>query len=722
MIFILCIASVVFALGYALFNFRAVKKLSEGTKEMQEIAAHIRSGSFVFLKEEYKILLIIAAVVFFGIIAFIHWSTGIAFLIGLAMSTCPCWIGMITATYANVRVTNTARTTNRLSTTLQVAIRAASVMGLSVAAFSILGFLIVYAIFHGQLSTLDIVKNWIGLEFRPFSMTATAYSFGCSFIAIFARIGGGIYTKAADMGADLVGKYEMDIPEDDARNPATIADNVGDNVNDVAGLGSDLLESNVGAIISAVLFALTVSIDVMARSGLVNVWQVQSLYLYAVGVAALGLISCTIGIFIILHRNMSNTDPQKDLNSLSTISASLVVVTSLIYTLVTFNNFSFSALNFNLGILSPWVCILCGILSGIIIGKVSEYYTSYAYSPTQQLAESAKEGAAIVITKGDALGKKSTLATVVIIVIALLISSSVAGTFGVALAAVGMLSFVGTTVTIDSYGPISDNAGGIAEMAHLPASVREITDMADAAGNTTAAIGKGFAIGSAAFATLSLIMNYVSAYTPIGQDPVLNMVNPLVISGLLLGGALPYYFSGLLTDEVSKAANIMVLEVRRQFAEIKGLREGKVKPDYDKCIQISSSASLKGMKIPAILPIAFSVGGGLLLGPDFVGALLIGATVVAVPLAIECGNSGGAWDNAKKFIETGGIPGEGKGSPAHHAAIVGDTVGDPKKDTVGPSLDIMIKIMSTVSLITVTIYNFYNLYSWIQSLLPNFFI
>lgn len=720
MVMFLCIISVAVSLIYAGYNYKVVKAKSEGTAEMQWIAGAIRSGAIVFLKHEYAMLIKIAIPTAIAIGIFIHPSTGIAFVVGLVMSSCPCWIGMMSATLSNVRVTNTARETGKLSDTVHVALTGASVMGLSVAAFSILGFIIVYGIFGYQLDSLDLVSNWIGFEFRPFTLTCSAYSFGCSFIAIFARIGGGIYTKAADMGADLVGKNEMDIPEDDPRNPATIADNVGDNVGDVAGLGSDLLESNVGAIISVVLLGIFVSIDAIANSGDVAPEQIRTLCLFPIGVASLGLIACTIAIFVVLHREMSNNNPQRDLNNVTGISAILVAISSAILTVVMFGGFDYKLLSFNLGIMSPWIALLVGVISGIVIGKISEYYTSYDYSPTRKLAVACKEGEAIAITQGMSLGMKSCLLPVLVLGISLFLAHASSGMYGVALAAVGMLSFVATTVSVDTYGPISDNAGGIAEMAHLDPSVRAITDKADAVGNTTAAIGKGFAIGSAAFATLGIIMNYVNSYHPAGEKLVLNILDPLVLVGLLIGSALPFYFSGMLIDEVSNAAGKMVQEVRRQFKEIVGLSKGTAKPDYDECVKISSLAALHGMKIPALFGIFFAVGGGFICGPDFVGALLVGSTLSAIALAIFCGNAGGAWDNAKKYIEIGGIEGQRKGGVAHRAAVVGDTVGDPLKDTLGPSMDIMIKIMSTVSLIAVSGFYRFNLFDWIARLLGAF--
>ena len=708
MISVLCVIVVTLAISYAVFNYYNVKAKTEGTKEMQEIAEAIRIGANAFIMHEYKILITISVLLALLLGIFISYSTGIAFAVGVVMSASAGWIGMKIATYSNVRVTNEARTTGRISKTVHVALKGASVMGLCVAAFAILGLIIVYALFNYQLEVLEMIENWAGFTFVPFIMTVSGYALGCSVVAMFDRVGGGIYTKAADMGADLVGKTEEDIPEDDPRNPATIADNVGDNVGDVAGLGSDLLESNVGAIVSAMLLGIYTFINVMINSGNVATGQLKMLCLYPVGIAALGLLSCIIALFVVLNRPMSE-NPHKDLNKATLISATLTAILTAILTFFMFKNVDCTQFGFNLGAISAWVSALMGVVSGIAIGKISEYYTSYDYKPTKKIATASKEGAAITITEGIAVGMKSCLAPLFVLGVALLIAFLSAGMYGVAIAAVGMLSFVATTVSVDTYGPISDNSGGIAEMAHLDPKVRQITDKLDSVGNTTAAIGKGFAIGSAAFAALGLMVCYLYSYQPLGATLSLNLLNPLVLVGILIGGALPFYFSGMLIEAVSKAANGMVQEVRRQFREIVGLREGKAKPDYKRCIEISSSSAIKEMKSPALLAVFFPVISGFLFGPEFVAGILIGGIISAIMLAIFCGNAGGAWDNAKKFIEAGGVPGEGKGSEAHHASVVGDTVGDPLKDTDGPSLDILIKIMSTVSLITVCMFDRYNL-------------
>lgn len=715
MVIVLGILAIFLALIFTAENYVKTKKLSEGTQEMEEIAMAIRTGADAFIKHEYKILFSIVAIIAVLLGVFISISTGIAFCIGVVMSASAGWIGMKIATYANVRTTNEARTTNKIENTVRVALRGASVMGLCVGSFSILGLIIVYLMFKNQLDILEMIENWAGFSFVPFIMTVSGYALGCSVVAMFDRVGGGIYTKAADMGADLVGKTELDLPEDDSSNPATIADNVGDNVGDVAGLGSDLLESNVGAIVSAMLLGIYTFIRAVTKSN-VEPEMLDKLSMYSLGVAGLGLISCVIGLFVVLKTRMSD-DPHKDLNKATLISAAFTAIATGVLTYVMFYKVDTGAVEFELGFISPWISAMMGIVSGVAIGKITEYYTSYDYNPTKRVAIASKEGAAINITSGLAVGMKSCFIPVIIIGVALLVAFMASGMFGVAVGAAGMLSFVATTVSVDTYGPISDNAGGIAEMAHLDPGVRAITDRLDAVGNTTAATGKGFAIGSAAFTSLGLLICYLYSYLPLGSEISLNILNPFVLVGILIGAALPFYFSGMLIDAVSKAANKMVDEVRRQFKEIPGLRERTAKPDYKRCIEISSQSALKEMKAPAILAVITPILSGFIFGPEFVAGLLIGAIACSIMLAIFAGNAGGTWDNAKKYIEIGGVLGAEKGSEAHHAAVVGDTVGDPLKDTDGPSLDILVKIMSTVSLIFVCVFCKYNLLDWIMRLL-----
>ncbi len=620
-------------------------------------------------------------------------------------------IGMRIATYANVRVTNMARRTGNIGKTLKVALSGGSVMGLCVAGFALLGLLICHFAFGYQLSNIQSYTNWAGISFIPYSMTLSSYALGCSCIAIFNRVGGGIYTKAADMGADLVGKTEVNIPEDDHRNPGTIADNVGDNVGDVAGLGSDLLESYIGAIVAAVVLAIHIFISLRATGQEMSATLFKNLYSLPIAFAAIGLVACVIGLAYVLTRDLSG-NPHKELNKATWISAGGTTVGGLVLTILTFKGEDISMLPFRLGTISPWVSAVLGVVSGIIIGKIAEYYTSYDYKPTRLIVKASNEGPAITVTQGLSVGMKSCMSSLFVIGFALLISYYVCGIFGVAMSAVGMLSFVATTVSVDTYGPISDNAGGIAEMANLPKEVREITDQLDAVGNTTAAIGKGFAIGSAAFATLSLMISYLYSFNPPHAELLLNILNPLTLTGILVGGALPYYFSGMLIDSVSKTAQVMVEEIRRQFRTIKGILTGEVDPDYARCIDIATKGALSEMKKPALIAILFPILGGFILGPLFVGGILFGATISAIMLAIFCGNAGGAWDNAKKYIEVS----NNKGSEAHKASIVGDTVGDPLKDTVGPSLDIFIKIMATISTIAVAFFAKFNLLELISNL------
>ncbi|MDE5830817.1 MAG: sodium-translocating pyrophosphatase [Clostridia bacterium] len=710
MIIYVSMFAVTLALCYAAINYTKTVRLSEGSAAMIEIASAIRTGANAFMTLEYKMLIKFSIILSLLIGIFISYSAGIACAIGVIMSSCPSWIGMKIATYSNVRTTNTARSGN-ISETVRVALRGGSVMGLSVSAFTLLGFIIVYALFNGQLGYLGLEKSWIGFEFQAFNMTLSSYSLGCSVVAMFARIGGGIYTKAADMGADLVGKTEFDIEEDSPYNPATIADNVGDNVGDVAGLGSDLLESTAGAIVSAMLLGVyTFSTKMGANASIV---ELKKLCLYPLGVASFGLIACVIGLAFVLSGPMSD-EPHKDLNNATLISAVLTAISAAILSYFMFQDMICTAFRF--GAISPFISALMGVISGIIIGKISEYYTSYDYKPTLGIAKISKEGSALTIIEGLAVGLMSCLPSLIVIGIALLVSFFCSDLYGIAIAGAGMLSFVATTVSVDTYGPISDNAGGIAEMAGLDPKVRAITDKLDAVGNTTAAIGKGFAIGSATFAALGLMVNYLNAYQISGTELVLNAISPLVLVGILVGLMLPAFFSGMLMRSVRKAADGMVIEVRRQFTENPGILKGTVKPDSKRCIEISSSTSLNEMKASAILAVVVPVASGFIFGTELVAGLLLGGIGSAILLAILCGNAGGAWDNAKKAIEIGMITGEGKGTIAHIASVVGDTVGDPLKDTVGPCLDIFIKIMSTVSLVTVCMFSKYNLLDLLQNL------
>lgn len=711
----LVIVAALLALGYAAFNFIGVKNLDEGTDRMKEIAAAIRVGANAFITYEYKIIAVVVVIIAIAFAAIFtvqygefSWEPSVCFMIGVIMSASAGWVGMKIATYANVRVSNTARNTKNIGSTLKVALKGGSVMGLCVGGFALLGLFLVYIIFGFGLNMLDI-EALRGAH--VFTQCLSCYALGCSIVAMFNRVGGGIYTKAADMGADLVGKTEAHIPEDDPRNPATIADNVGDNVGDVAGLGSDLLESFVGAISSAIILAVSLYLSNVANNLEVSDEMLSKMMYFPLVFAAIGLIASILGIAYVLLKKGSD-NPHRDLNISTWSAAGITIIGGFVATYLLFNGENADILKvagFNIGFISPWIAASLGVVSGVIIGGIAEYYTSYDYKPTQTIAQASKEGAALTITQGLSVGMKSCMYPLIVLGITTYVSYAVSGMFGIAMAAVGMLSFVSATVSVDTYGPISDNAGGIAEMSELEPEVREITDKLDSVGNTTAAIGKGFAIGSASLAALSLMVSFLYAFQPEGSSLDLNFTNPLILAGALVGGALPYLFSGMLIEAVANAARKMVEEVRRQFRDIPGILEGKAKPDYKTCIEISSQGALKEMRMPAIISIIFPVIAGFLFGPYFVGGLLIGATLSAIMLAIFTGNAGGAWDNGKKYIESGAIEGQGKGSPAHDAAVVGDTVGDPLKDTVGPSLDILIKIMSTVSLVAAVMFYNYNL-------------
>lgn len=715
MLIILALA-IVFSLLLALLNYLRIKKKPAGTDRMAEISETIRQGASEFLKCEFRILYIAAAGIFLVLAIFVSFTGATCFLIGAAMSALAGLVGMKSATLANVRVTNEALGTRDVGKTVRVALTGGSVMGLSVAGFALLGLFAVYIIFGvllGQLEQQRIAfhANFLNIADIPFTMSVSCYALGCSVIAMINRVGGGIYTKAADMGADLVGKSEYNIPEDDPRNPATIADNVGDNVGDVAGLGSDLLESYVGAITSSMILAIYTYYSRKSAPDTISYDLLLRLVGYPLLFCSIGLLCCTAALaaFNIIK---GGRDAKKTLDGTTYLASSLtVLLTALATNIYMPGDIPLGGIGFSAGRFSPWICAVAGIVAGILIGQVADYYTSYAHKPALAVAKASEEGPALTITKGMALGMNSVLVPVVILGLCIIAAHATAGLYGVGMAAMGMLSFVAVTVSVDTYGPISDNAGGIAEMCQLDKGVRKITDSLDAVGNTTAAIGKGFAIGSAAFAALSLFASYL--YALAGEDSasgislVLNILDPLILAGALVGGALPYLFSGILIESVAKTAETMVDEIRNQFKRNPGILEGGMKPDYNRCIHISSKGALKEMKKPAFIAVVSPLVAGFIFGPSFVGGLLIGTTLSAIMLAIYTANSGGAWDNAKKHIEDGHFG--GKGSDAHNASIIGDTVGDPLKDTVGPSLDILIKIMSVVALITVSIFSRYNI-------------
>lgn len=656
----------IIALLYALILAKRINKKDCGNSKMKEIAQSIHSGAKAFLYSEYKILTIFITTIFLVITIYglvtdndsLNWQTGLSFLAGSVLSTLAGYIGMSVATKANVRTAAAAKNTG-MSGALSVAFSGGAVMGMCVSGLGLLGVCLIYA-FTGNDNILF------------------GFSLGASSIALFARVGGGIYTKAADVGADLVGKVEAGIPEDDPRNPATIADNVGDNVGDVAGMGADLFESYAGSLISAI------SLGVLAFSGN-GAWK------YAVFpciLSAIGLISSIIGTLFV--RGKDNTNPQKSLNTGSYVSAGIVIVASVFLSYFMLGTFRFA------------IAIISGLIVGLLIGTVTEIFTSDKYGFVKKIAKQSETGSGTTIISGISVGMQSTLVPIILICVGIFVSffvtngsgtDATSGIYGIALAAVGMLSTTGITVAVDAYGPIADNAGGIAEMSNLPKEVRKITDSLDSVGNTTAAIGKGFAIGSAALTALALFFTFSQK---IGLATI-DIMNYKVVIGLLIGGMLPFLFSSLTMDSVSKAAQSMIEEVRRQFRTIPGILEGKAKPDYKNCVAISTKAAIRQMILPGVLAIVSPVIVGILLGAQALGGLLAGSLVTGVLLAVFMSNSGGAWDNAKKYIESGHHG--GKGSESHKAAVVGDTVGDPFKDTSGPSINILIKLMTIVSLV-----------------------
>jgi K(+)-stimulated pyrophosphate-energized sodium pump len=691
------IASALITLLYVFLLYRRVTKIKVENQDISNIGKYIRDGAIAFLKREFLVIIpfIAAIAVLLAVLGFIPyfqsadgvgWQSSICFAVGATFSSLAGFIGMIAATHANERTTSAAMN-GGISSALHVAFSGGSILGLCVVGLGLLGLTGLFVLFIYVFIWIDPNIETITAVTRA-SSVITGYGLGCSMIALFGRVGGGIYTKAADVGADLVGKLESGIPEDDPRNPATIADNVGDNVGDIAGMASDLCESYVGSIISCITLAV-IEISTRESKGYTTEF---SWVIFPLLICACGALASCLSVMIIRAKKWKN--PQRTLSVATYIASIIVCIFTVAFSLIYLKDES--------GV-NPCPqaigAVVAGLICGLLVGKIAEIYTSSDYKAVKEIARESETGHATNIISGLGVGMKSTGLTIVVIAIGIIASYFFLGDYGIALAAVGMLSTAGITISVDGYGPISDNAGGIAQMCHLDPNVREITDKLDSVGNTTAAIGKGFSIGSATLTSLALFLSYGETAQLFDSKGVasINMLAPEVIVGLLIGAMLPYFLTSLILNSVGKAANKMVVEVRRQFSNEPGILQGTVAPDYAKCVDISTKASLREMILPSVIAVVAPIATGFIIGKAGLGGLLVGGLTSSIMLAIFMANSGGAWDNAKKYIEEG--HNGGKNSPAHFASITGDTVGDPLKDTAGPAMNILIKLMSMISLI-----------------------